>query len=134
MTITSHPNFLRYVLWSDVIASGATGLLMIAAAGVLESFLGLPSTLTREAGLILVPYVAFVGFVAISAQISRAAVWVIIAANATWTIGSFGLLVSGVVAPTALGYAFVIAQALVVAILAMLQYAGLRTRTAVQAG
>src|SRR5262245_5318232 len=60
MTITSHPNFLRYVLWSDVIASGATGLLMIAAAGGLESFLGLPSTLTREAGLILVPYVAFV--------------------------------------------------------------------------
>jgi hypothetical protein len=134
MTITSHPNFLRYVLWSDVIASGATGLLMIAAAGVLESFLGLPSALTREAGLILVPYLAFVGFVAISAQISRAAVWVIIAANATWTIGSFGLLVSGVVAPTALGNAFVIAQALVVAILAMLQYAGLRTRTAVQAG
>ena len=68
MTITSHPNFLRYVLWSDVIASGATGLLMIAAAGVLERFLGLPSTLTREAGLILVPYVAFVGFVAISAE------------------------------------------------------------------
>jgi hypothetical protein len=134
MTITSHPNFLRYVLWSDVIASGATGLLMIAAAGVLESFLGLPSTLTREAGLILMPYVAFVAFVAISAQISRAAVWVIIAANAAWTIGSFGLLVSGVVAPTALGYAFVIAQALVVATLAMLQYAGLRTPSAVQAG
>jgi hypothetical protein len=122
------------VLWSDVIASGATGLLMIAAAGVLESFLGLPSTFTREAGLILVPYVAFVAFVAISAEISRAAVWVIIAANAVWTIGSFGLLVSGVVAPTAPGYAFVIAQALVVAILAMLQYSGLRTPTAVQAG
>ena len=101
---------------------------------MLEGFLGLPSTLTREAGLILVPYVAFVGFVAISAQISRAAVWAIIAANATWTIGSFGLLVSGVVAPTALGYAFVIVQALVVAILAMLQYAGLRTPTAAQAG
>jgi hypothetical protein len=134
MTITSHPNFLRYVLWSDVIASGATGLLMIAAAGVLESFLGLPSTLTREAGLILVPYVAFVGFVAISAEINRAAVWAIIAANAVWTIGSFGVLVSGVAAPTALGYAFVIAQALVVAILAMLQYAGLRTPTAAQAG
>jgi hypothetical protein len=134
MTITSHPNFLRYVLWSDVIASGATGLLMIAAAGVLESFLGLPSALTREAGLILVPYVAFVGFVAISAEISRAAVWAIIAANAVWTIGSFGVLVSGVVAPTALGYAFVIAQALVVAIFAMLQYAGLRTPTAAQAG
>src|SRR5262245_54725921 len=134
MTLTSHPNFLRCVLWIDVIASGATGLLMIAAAGVLESFLGLPSTLTREAGLILVPYVAFVGFVAIGVEISRPAVWAIIAANAAWTIGSFGLPVSGVVAPTAPASAFVIAQGLVVAILAMLQYAGLRTPTAAQAG
>jgi hypothetical protein len=40
------------------------------------------------------------------------------------------LLVSGWVAPTALGYAFVIAQAAVVAVLAELQIAGLRRTTA----
>jgi len=133
MLTPSHPNFLRHVLWADAIASGATGLMMIAGAGVLESLLGLPSTLTREAGIALVPFAALVAVVATRARISRAAVWVIIAANAAWTIGSFGLLAGGV-ATTALGCAFVIAQALVVAILAELEYAGMRTQAAAQAG
>jgi len=129
---TRHPNFLRTVLWADALASGATGLVMVAGAGLLESLLGLPGALTREAGLILVPYAALVALVAARAQISRAAVWVFIVANAAWTIGSIGLLLGGL-APTALGYAFVIAQALVVAVLAELQYAGVRSLTAAQA-
>lgn len=133
MLTTSHPNFLRHVLWADAVASGATGLVMIAGAGVIERLLGLPGALTREAGIILVPFAALVAIVATRAQISRAAVSLIIAANAAWTIGSFGLLAGGV-ATTALGYAFVIAQALVVALLAELEYAGLRTLRAAQAG
>ncbi len=132
MLDSRHPNFLRSVLWADAIASGATGLMMAAGAGMLENLLGLPSGLTREAGLILVPYAALVAIVATRAQISGAAVWVFIVVNAAWTIGSIGLLVGGL-APTALGYAFVIAQALVVAILAELQYAGVRTLAAAQA-
>jgi hypothetical protein len=122
---TRHPIFLRTVLWADALASGATGLVMVAGAGLLESLLGLPGALTREAGLILVPYAALVALVAARAQISRAAVWVFIVANAAWTIGSIGLLLGGL-APTALGYAFVIAQAAVVALLAELEYTGLR--------
>ena len=58
--------------------------------------------------------------------ISRPAVWPVIIANALWAIASALLLVSGWVAPTALGYAFVIAQAVVVALLGELQYMGLR--------
>lgn len=132
MLDTRHPNFLRTVLWADAIASGATGLAMVAGAGPLENVLGLPDGLTREAGLILVPYAALVAVVAARAQISRAAVWAFIVANAAWTIGSIGLLVGGL-APTALGYAFVIAQALVVAVLAELQYAGVQSLAPAQA-
>jgi hypothetical protein len=130
---TRHPNFLRNVLWADAITSGATGLVMVAGAGLLENLLGLPSALTREAGVILVPYAAFVALVAARAHISRAAVWVFIVANAAWTIGSIALLLGGL-APTALGYAFVIAQALVVAVLAELQYVGVRTSAPMRAG
>jgi hypothetical protein len=133
MLTTSHPNFLRRVLWADAVASAATGLAMIAGAGALEGLLGLPSVLTREAGIILVPFAALVAMVAMRARISRAAVWMIIAANAAWAIGSFGLVAGGV-ATTTLGYAFVIAQASVVAILAELEYAGLGTLSAAQAG
>lgn len=119
-------NFLRYVLLADAVASGATGLLMIAGAGLLEGLLGLPSALLREAGFVLIPYVAFVAYVGTRAAISRPAVQAIIACNVLWAAGSGLLLMTGFVAPTALGYAFVIGQAAVVAVLAELQFVGLR--------
>ena len=117
--------FLRRALVLDAIASGATGLMLIAGAGLLEGLLGLPGALLRWAGIVLVPYVAFVAFTATRGTISRPAVWAIVAANALWAIASALLLVSGLVAPTALGYAFVIFQAVVVALLGELQYMGL---------
>ena len=124
--------FLRYALLADAVASGATGLLMIAGADLLTGLLGLPVALMREAGLLLVPYVALVAFVGTRETISRPAVQAIIALNALWAAGSALLLVSGWVAPTALGYAFVIAQAAAVALFAELQVIGLR-RTAAAA-
>jgi hypothetical protein len=131
---TLHPTpFLRNVLLLDAAASGATGLLLISGAGLLDGLLGLPVALMREAGLILVPYVAFVAWVGTRETITRGAVWAIVAANALWAIASVGLLVSGWVAPTALGYAFVIAQAVVVALLGELQYAGLKRPVATMA-
>jgi hypothetical protein len=125
--ITDHsPAFLRRALILDAGASGGTGALMIAGAGLLDGVLGLPAALLREAGIVLVPYVAFVVYTATRQTISRQAVWAIIAANGLWAAASALLLVSGVVAPTGLGYTFVIVQALAVALLGELQYMGLR--------
>jgi hypothetical protein len=124
--------FLRYALLADAVASGATGLMMIAGAGLLEGLLGLPTALMREAGLVLVPYVAFVAWVGTRDAISRPAVQAIIAMNVLWVVGSVLVLV-GFVAPTVLGYAFVIAQAVVVGVFAELQFIGLRRQDAVAA-
>ena len=126
MSYDQSPTFLRRALMLDALASGATALLMIAGAGLVEGLLGLPAALLRGAGLVLVPYVAFVVYTATRDTISRSAVWTIIVANVAWAAASALLLVSGWVAPTALGYAFVIAQAVVVALLGELQYMGLR--------
>ena len=126
MTDDRSNSFLRRALILDAVASGAAGLLMIAGAGLLEGFLGLPAGLLRGAGLVLVPYVAFVVFVGTRTEIEPPAVWSIIVANVLWAAASGLLLVSGWVAPTALGYAFVIGQAAVVALLGELQYVGLR--------
>src|SRR5437868_13050777 len=104
-TIHSTP-FLRNVMLIDTAASGATAALLIAGAGLLDGLLGLPVTLMREAGLILVPYVAFVAWVGTRETIARGAVWAIVAANALWAIASVCLLVSGRVAPTAPGHAY----------------------------
>jgi hypothetical protein len=119
-------SFLRFALLADAVASGATGLLAFAGAGILAELLGLPTNLLRYAGLSLLPYVAIVAYVGTRTTISRPAVWAIIAYNMLWAIDSVVLLVSGSVSPTALGYAFVLVQATAVAGLGGLQYVGLR--------
>ena len=118
--------FLRRALLVDAAASGLTGALMLAGAGMLTDLLGLPAALLRGAGLVLVPYVAFVAIVAARAHISTAAVWAVIACNALWTVASVALVIDGFVTPTALGSVFVIGQAVAVAALGALQYAALR--------
>jgi hypothetical protein len=121
--------FLRRSLLADAAVSGATAFLMIAAAGILDTLLGLPVALMRGAGLVLVPYVAFVAWLATRERVTPAAVWAVIATNLVWAIASLLLLVSGLVAPTVLGYVFVAAQAIVVALFGELQYVGLRRPT-----
>ena len=125
-----HPSpFLRRVLVADALASGATGLLMALGPDLLERLLALPSALLLYAGLALLPYAAVVAWLAARASMPRAAVWAVIACNAAWAADSLLLLASGWVAPTALGYAFVVAQAFVVALFAELQFLGLRRST-----
>jgi hypothetical protein len=118
--------FLRRALLADAIASGASAALMIAGANILDTLLALPSALLQEAGLVLVPFVAFVAWLGTREFVMPAAVWAVIIVNTMWAVGSGLLLVSGLVAPSLLGYAFVLAQALVVALFAELQYVGLR--------
>jgi hypothetical protein len=120
------PVLLRRALLLDAVASGGTALAMIAVANYVEGLLGLPAALLRGAGLVLIPYVAFVVYAATQSTILRPAVWTIVTANMLWAAASAFLLMSGWVAPTPLGYAFVIFQALVVALLGELQYTGLR--------
>lgn len=117
--------FLRRALLADAAASGASAVLMIVGAGIIDKLLGLPSALLLEAGLVLVPYVAFVAWLGTRERLAPSAVWAVIVANVLWAIASVLLLLSGLIAPTVLGYVFVIAQALVVALFAELQYVGL---------
>jgi hypothetical protein len=122
--------FLRQVLFIDAAVSGSAGLLMAAGAPFLSPLLGLPAGLLFWAGVALFPFVALLVAVARRNEASRIVIIDIIAINAMWVAASLGLLVSGAVAPTLLGYAFVIAQALAVALLAGLQFAGQRQTTA----
>jgi hypothetical protein len=124
---------LRRALMLDAVASGLTGAIMLAGAGMLEGLLDLPAPLLRGAGLVLVPYVAFVAAVATRPHIAAAAVWSVIACNALWTAASFALLASGAVIPNVLGVAFVAGQAIAVAALGGLQYIALRQPAAAHA-
>lgn len=124
---------LRQALIGDAIASGGTGLLMAAGSGVLPEWLGLPHGLLLGAGLFLLPYAGFVAFLGTRPLLTRAIVWLVIVMNGLWAVESLALLLGGWLAPTRLGTAFVVMQALVVLAFAQLQYIGLR-RTSLSAG
>jgi len=118
--------FLRNVLLADALISGATGLLLVLGADLVTEVLGFPVTLLRFTGLSLLPFASLVAWLATREALPRAAVWAVIAFNAAWAIDSILLLLSGWVAPTALGLVFTIIQASAVLVLAELQYLGLR--------
>lgn len=118
--------FLRYALLADAVASGATGLMLAGGAGLLSGFLGLPHDLLFYAGLFLLPYAAMLAYLGTRPALTRGAVWTVIILNGLWVVDSIALLLSGWVSPTMPGYAFVIAQAVVVLGLAEAQYVGLR--------
>ena len=80
----------------------------------------------RAAGLFLILYTGFVGYLGLRDNLQRPLVWAVIIGNAIWAVDSLLLLVSGWVDPTRAGHAFVIAQALVVLMYAEFQYVGLR--------
>jgi hypothetical protein len=117
---------LRKALIADAVVSGATGLLMLAGAGLFARLLDLPEELVRYAGLVLLPFAAWVAYLALQDRPPRPAVWAVVAVNALWATDSLLLLASGWVAPNGLGVAFVVGQAAVVGALAATQAAGAR--------
>jgi hypothetical protein len=125
LTIQPSP-FLRQALVADAATSFACGLFMLIGAGVLSGALGLPADLLRAAGLVLLPYALFVGYLGVRPHAQRPVVWAVIIANGLWAADSLLLLLSGWVEPTRAGLAFVIAQGLAVLMYAELQYMGLR--------
>jgi hypothetical protein len=126
-------SFLRRVLIADALTCVATGLLMLLGAGFLEPLLGLPATLLQNVGLALLPIAGFIAYVGTRPQLSRRLVWLVIAGNAIWVVDSIVLLMSGWVAPTALGQAFIVVQAVAVAVFAELEYFGIRKSAMVAA-
>jgi len=116
--------YLRRVLMVDASTCVATGVLMFLFATPLSTLLGLPAALLLYAGASLFPIAAFMAWLALRRDVSRWGAWVVILGNAGWVAGSVLVLV--VFSPTAVGDAFVIAQAVVVAFLAELEYYGLR--------
>jgi len=125
-TIRNQNTFLRRALIADAAISGVSGVVMLGAAGVFHDLTALPADLVRYAGLSLLPFAALVAFIATRADIPRAGVWTVIAINAIWVVESILLLFSGWVHPNLLGQIFVVAQALMVAGFAELEFIGLR--------
>ncbi|MGG5823356.1 hypothetical protein [Falsiroseomonas sp. HW251] len=120
---------LRLALGADAIASGTLGALALAGGSSLAAPLGLPGALLQGAGAFCIAYAALVARMARRDALPAWLVWLVVGGNAVWAADSLLLLASGWVAPTGLGIAFVVAQAIAVAVFAAAQYAGLARST-----
>jgi hypothetical protein len=132
-SISSLP--LRTVLAVDAATCGVMGLVLIIGAGFIAGLTGLPAALLLYAGIALLPIAAFMAIVASRPTPPAAGVWLIVLGNIGWIAASVLLILSGWVAPNALGHAFVLVQALIVAGLSWLEYGALSgTAARLQAG
>jgi hypothetical protein len=122
-----HPSpLLRRALQADAIFSGTGAILLTLGAGEFAPLLNLPEALLREAGLFLIAYAAFVGWLGTRAAFPKILVVAVVAGNAAWTLSSIALIFSGAVTPNLLGEIVLAMQAIVVGVLAELQFIGLR--------
>ncbi len=123
-------SFLRRVLWLDAASCLGMGVLLAALAGTLGGALHLPVTLLRESGLFLLLFGFVLAWMASRAALPRWLLWLVILGNALWALDSLLLLPLGLVVPNLPGEVFLVAQALFVALLAMLEYRGLQAAAA----
>ena len=126
MSVIQSSAFLRRVLFADAISCAGLGLLLLALSDALANLFNLPSQLLIQAALVLLPFAAFIVYVASRANVSRFAVGAVIVVNVIWVIESFVLLGLESIDANVLGQAFVIAQALFVAAISALEYVGLK--------
>ncbi|MDF2119122.1 hypothetical protein PY365_26480 [Roseiarcaceae bacterium H3SJ34-1] len=130
MSMFKSENFLRNILLLDAASGIIGGLLFILAAGPVAGLLALPAEFLRGAGAVLLPFAAFVLWVATRQPIPARAVWIVVGLNAVWVIESIALLVGSWIAPNAVGTALVLGQAAAIAVIAELEIVGLRSRGA----
>ena len=123
-------SFLRRVWWADAAVSAVVGAVMAAAAAPLGELVGLPAWLLATAGLSLLPYAAFLAWLATRSAVPRAAAWAPVLLNVVWAIDCIALAVmQAEAAPLRVG--FIAVQVITVLAFADLEYAGMRRAPAV---
>jgi hypothetical protein len=91
----------------------------------------IPAPLLFWAGLILFPIAALMAYAGLQARPPRPIVWLIVLGNVGWVAASLGVF--AFIAPNALGTVFILAQAAVVGVLALLEHSALQRSGAAMA-
>ena len=125
-TTSDGGRLLRFALRLDAAASGALGVVGLAAAPLLTDLLGVRADVLRGTGAFLVAYAVVLVVLAAMRTIPRPAAWTVVVGNLVWSVGSIAAVVAGRESLTALGVGVVLVQAAAVAVFAELQWMGLR--------
>ncbi|OUM03588.1 hypothetical protein [Variovorax sp. JS1663] len=130
MSVFASPRFLPRVMAADAVSCAASGALQLLCTGALARMTGLPAPLLLGTGVFLLAYAAAAAWMAMRAEPPRRLIGLVVAGNFAWALGCIALLALAGAGLGVLGWAWVLAQAATVVVLAELQWMGLRhTRT-----
>ena len=124
--MVNNTHFLRRVLAIDSIGTGLLALGAVIAAGPLSDVTGIPAQWLTIVGLALLPFAAWVGWLARQSSPPRKLVWSLIVANDVWIAASFVVAFSDLLPLTTLGIEFMIVQALLTAVIATMEFVAIR--------
>ena len=127
-TLPTGRALLRLALKLDAVVTGANGAAYLAAAGPLSDLLGVPAGPLRGVGAFLIVFAGAVAVLGARPAPTALAVKAVIAINVLWAVDSVALAVLGGWSPTAVGTAWIVAQAGVVAGFAALQRHALKSQ------
>lgn len=117
---------IQDIMKLDAITCVSAGVLMIAAAAPIAALTELPQPLLFWAGMALLPVAVLFFAMSQMAPMPKLLLKIAVVGNIIWVAASVGVLLA--TAANGLGAAFVLAQAAVVALLAMLEARSLGAR------
>ena len=128
MTNSNELSSLKPLLALDAATCAGMGALLLLGSAPIAGVTQVPASLLFWAGASLIPIAAFMGICSRATLVPGWAATLVVLGNLLWVAASILLPVAGLIAPNPLGWAFLIGQAAVVAILAKLEFDALRGR------
>lgn len=121
-------NFLRVALKLDAVVTSLNGLAYLVAASLLSDILDLPTGFLRGVGAFLLVFGLGVWIVGARSAIAASAAVTVVAVNVMWVVASLVVWAAGLGDPSTIARVWIVMQAAVVGLFAVLQIIGLRKR------
>ena len=126
MSVFASSRFLPRVMWADAASCAGTGIVQLAFTQPLAGVTGLPSSLLAGTGLFLLAYALAAGWMARRQPAPRTLIGLVALGNLGWALACAVLVWGSSLVLSGWGVAWVAVQAVVVLVLADLQWMGLR--------
>lgn len=128
MTNSNKLSSLKSLLALDATTCSAMGAVLLLGSTLIAKMTQIPASFLFWAGASLIPIAAFMAISSRTTPVLGWAATLVVLGNLLWVAASIFLPAAGLIAPNALGWAFLVGQAGVVAVLAKLEFDALRGR------
>lgn len=129
MTNSNKHSSLKPLLVLDVATCAAMGAVLLLGSTPIAGVTEIPAALLFWAGASLMLIATFMAIISRMTPVPGWAATLVVVGNLLWVAASIFLPAAGLIAPNSLGWAFLVGQAGVVAILAKLELDALRGRS-----